>query len=167
LLVRDALFLPPRFGNETVPEVFPDGAVLFQVNENTHLAAFLIGDELNTAHILIILEALTARGHQFVVLYYRVSPNGVDAMCETKRWMAMSTEHDTKSNEFELIVQKWFAKKEERRQSGWEQRYVHEVLPKTMAPRKILVVAGTSQSPPVGSLLFLPPETQERNSQNP
>ena len=46
-------------------------------------------------------------------------------------------------------------------------QYVPEVLPKTVATRKIFFVAGTRWVPPMGSLLFLPPETQGRNSQNP
>jgi hypothetical protein len=46
-------------------------------------------------------------------------------------------------------------------------QYVPEVFPKTVAARKIFLVAGTRWVPPMGSLLFLPPETQGRNSQNP
>jgi hypothetical protein len=50
LLVRNALFFPPRFRHKTVPKIFPEGAVFFQVDENPDLAALLIGDELDSGH---------------------------------------------------------------------------------------------------------------------
>ena len=50
LLVRDALFFPPRFRDKTVPEILPDGTVFFQVDENPDLSAFLIDYELDSGH---------------------------------------------------------------------------------------------------------------------
>ena len=43
VFVGDAFFLAPRFGDEAVPEILPNGPVLFQVDQNADLAAFLIG----------------------------------------------------------------------------------------------------------------------------
>lgn len=55
LLVRNTFFLAARFRYEAVPEVLPDGAVLFQIDQHTNLAAPLIGDELDSAHASIIV----------------------------------------------------------------------------------------------------------------
>ena len=40
MFVRNALFLPARFGDQSVAKLLPDGAVFFQVDQNTDLAAF-------------------------------------------------------------------------------------------------------------------------------
>src|SRR5450755_2139221 len=56
LLIRNALFLPARFRNKAVPEVLPYGSVFFQVDQNTDLAALLIGDKLDSAHGSIVLQ---------------------------------------------------------------------------------------------------------------
>jgi hypothetical protein len=56
LLVRNALFLPARLRNQTVPEVFPYGSVFFQIDENTDLAAPLVGDKLDSTHGPIVFH---------------------------------------------------------------------------------------------------------------
>jgi len=68
---------------------------------------------------------------------------------------AMTTANDTDSKDFGALVEKLTAEAEKRKRVGTQ--YVPEVLPKAVAPRKILFVAGTCQVPPTGSLLFLPP----------
>jgi hypothetical protein len=45
-------------------------------------------------------------------------------------------------------------------------QHVPQMLPQAVAPREILVVATAYQVPPVGSVLFLPSETQGWNLQN-
>jgi hypothetical protein len=50
LLVRDAFFLAARFGNKPVPEIFPDGPVLFQVDLHGHSVALVVRNELNPSH---------------------------------------------------------------------------------------------------------------------
>src|ERR1035441_2874292 len=37
-------------GYKPVPEVLPDGPVFFQVDENAHFAALLVGDILDSGH---------------------------------------------------------------------------------------------------------------------
>src|SRR5277367_3328775 len=48
LLVRNALFLAARFGYQTVPDLFPNGPVLFQVDLNGYFAALLIHNEADS-----------------------------------------------------------------------------------------------------------------------
>lgn len=62
ILVRDALFLKARLRYETVPEVLPYGPVFFQVDENAHFAALLVGDILDSGHGFIFLQ-MTAPAH--------------------------------------------------------------------------------------------------------
>jgi hypothetical protein len=72
LLVRYAFFLPARFRHKSVPEVLPDGPVFFQVDRNTGLSAFLIGDKLDSAL-------------GFIVLHVRASPHCPCAPCPRNR----------------------------------------------------------------------------------
>jgi len=57
LLVRNALFLPARFRDQSVPEIFQRRAVFFQIDLNGHLAALFIRHELDPIHILIVLQS--------------------------------------------------------------------------------------------------------------
>jgi len=50
LLVGNALLFPPRLGDKPVPEVFPERAMLLQVDQHPDLAALLVGDKLDSAH---------------------------------------------------------------------------------------------------------------------
>ena len=53
-------------------------------------------------------------------------------------------------------------------EAGWMgAQHVPQVLQKALAARNILVVADTGWIPQLGDLLFLPPEAQGRNSENP
>ena len=63
LLVRNAFFLAARFGNQAIPEVLPNDAVLLEVDQDRRPAAFLIGDELDSGHALI-LPARISLGHR-------------------------------------------------------------------------------------------------------
>jgi hypothetical protein len=51
---RNSRFSSAGFGNKTVPEILEAGSVLFQVDENRDLAAFAVGDELNSNHRAIL-----------------------------------------------------------------------------------------------------------------
>jgi hypothetical protein len=55
LLVRNALFLAAGFRDKAVPEVLPDVSVFLRVDQNTDLAALLIGDKLDSTHGSIFL----------------------------------------------------------------------------------------------------------------
>src|ERR1700688_3953327 len=52
--VGNALLLAPRLGNQAVPEVFPNGTVLPEVNQPRRPAALLIGYELDSGHSSIL-----------------------------------------------------------------------------------------------------------------
>src|ERR1700685_2690653 len=56
-LVRNGPLLSARLRHKAVPEVLPDGPVLFQVDLNGHLAALPIGDKLDPGHDSIFLQA--------------------------------------------------------------------------------------------------------------
>src|SRR5277367_2026165 len=56
LLVRNALFLAARFGYQTVPDLFPNGPVLFQVDLNGYFAALLIHNEADSGHALLVFH---------------------------------------------------------------------------------------------------------------
>src|ERR1035437_8711028 len=59
LLGGDGSFLAARFRHKTVPKIFPDGAVFFQVDQDPDLAALLIGDELNSGHEFSALQVVS------------------------------------------------------------------------------------------------------------
>src|ERR1039458_4536667 len=63
LLVGNAFFLAARFGNQAIPEVLPNDAVLLEFDQDRRLAAFLIGDELDSGHASI-LPARISLGHR-------------------------------------------------------------------------------------------------------
>ena len=71
------------------------------------------------------------------------------------------------SKDFGALIEKVGGKGREGEAGRVGTQYVPEVLPKAVAARKILFGADTSPVPPMGSLLFLPPETLGRNSQDP
>ena len=54
LLVGNAFFLAARFGNQAIPEVLPNDAVLLEVDQDRRPAAFFIGDELDSGHASIL-----------------------------------------------------------------------------------------------------------------
>src|SRR6266853_429215 len=60
LLIRNALFLPPRFRHKAVPKVLPDGPVFFQIDQDTDLAALLVSHVLDSAHGSIVLQNMTS-----------------------------------------------------------------------------------------------------------
>lgn len=53
---RNSLFVPPRPGNEQVLKVLPYGRVLFQVEDNGHSATFLVDDEADSGHALLVFH---------------------------------------------------------------------------------------------------------------
>src|SRR6266481_6048752 len=53
-LVGNALLLAPRLGNQTIPEVLPNGTVLPEVDQHRRPAALLIGYELDSGHSSIL-----------------------------------------------------------------------------------------------------------------
>lgn len=61
LFVRNAFFFLPRRRYETILEISPDGAVFFQVDENSNLAALLIGDELDSGRRFIVFRMILER----------------------------------------------------------------------------------------------------------
>jgi len=60
-LIGNALLLAPRLGNQTIPEVLPNGTVLPEVDQHRRPAAFLIGYELDSGHSSILFEKNASR----------------------------------------------------------------------------------------------------------
>src|SRR4051794_34218175 len=78
----NALFLPARFRHKTVPEVLPNGPVLFQVDQNTDLAAVLISDKPDSGHGSIILwGGYTSRKHSVMRLTLILAASVVALVC--------------------------------------------------------------------------------------
>jgi len=48
-----------RSGDKHILDVVPQFPMLFQVDDNGYLAAFLIGDKLDSAHVFIVLQTVT------------------------------------------------------------------------------------------------------------
>ncbi len=52
----DPLFVTPRPGDKNILDIFPELPMFFQIELNGHLAAFFIGNELDSVHSSIFLH---------------------------------------------------------------------------------------------------------------